>query len=211
MPGDGAASPEAIGAARVRHELAQRSHDREVRGASDLEQMVRKWEDEEVAVRRLMDGQHKMFEQMAEQPSGAQMSNWAAEGTPTRDPATPTRTGAPATSPAPGGLLLTPSLSLMSRSPTIRASPVMRKSMDLLMARQQKIWGQVADTLGTRVSVMLSNPPIEVREQPAPTPRPLSLRNLSAAVRRADQARPRQKCCTRSSLRCRPSRSRSPC
>ena len=29
--------------------------------------------------------------------------------------------------------------------------------------------------------------------------------------RRADQARPRQKCCTRSSHRCRPSRSRSPC
>ena len=93
------------------------------------------------------------------------------------------------------------------------ASPPASSSLttELLMARQQKIWGQVADTLGTRVSVMLSNPPIEVREQPAPTPRPLSLRNLSAAVRRADQARPRQKCCTRSSLRCRPSRSRSPC
>ena len=73
------------------------------------------------------------------------MSNWAAEGTPTRDPATPTRTGAPATSPAPGGLLLTPSLSLMSRSPTIRASPVMRKSMDLLMARLEACRQQLLD------------------------------------------------------------------
>jgi hypothetical protein len=141
------------------------------RGASELEQMVRKWEDEEVAVRKLMDGQHKMFARMV---NGAPIGPMVLEPqtpTPTNglEPSTPDSSSAAAASrqlqqPAsPGsGLLLTPSLSLISASPNVRASPAMRKTMDQLMVRQAKIWEQVAGTLGTRVSVMLSSPPIKV-------------------------------------------------
>lgn len=134
------------------------------RGASELERLVRKWEDEEVAVRRLMDGQQKMFARMVDGAPVGPMVLESQTPTPTDglEPSTPDGMGNRQAASPGSGLLLTPSLSLISASPNVRASPVMRRSMDLLMARQAKIWQQVADTLGTRVSVMLSSPPLKV-------------------------------------------------
>ena len=155
---------ELAGQAVAAQQLQRLNAEGAARGASELERMVRKWEDEDAAVRKLMNNQQQMFAKMT---AGAPVGPMVLEPhtpppTDGQEPSTPDGI-ANRQAPASGsGLLLTPSLSMISASPNFRSSPAMRKSMDMLMARQAKIWEQVAGTLGTRVSVMLSSPPLKV-------------------------------------------------
>lgn len=155
---------ELAGRAVAEQQLRRLNAEGAARGASELELMVRKWEDEEVAVRKLMVGQHKMFARMTDGAPIGPMVLEPRTPTPTQglEPSTPGGRASSQTDSPGAGLLLTPSLSLISASPNVQASPAMRKSMDKLMARQAKIWEQVAGTLGTRVSVMLDSPPLKV-------------------------------------------------
>eukprot|EP01043_Picozoa_sp_COSAG02_P011103 COSAG02_NODE_404_length_23022_cov_305.366008_2_plen_384_part_00 len=155
---------ELAGQAVAAQKLQRLNAEGAARGASELERMVRKWEDEDVAVRKLMDNQQKMFAKMtAGAPVGpAVLEPQTPPPTDSQEPSTPDGIDKKQAAASGSGLLLTPSLSLISASPNVRSSPAMRKSMDMLMARQAKIWEQVAGTLGTRVSVMLSSPPLKV-------------------------------------------------
>jgi hypothetical protein len=138
------------------------------RGASAVEQMVRRWEDEELAVKKLMQGQREMLVELA---SGN--NEFACLGpvlarhnpaTPVAPPLTPDHAGAgPREGPA--GVILTPVMNLISSSPSVRASPAMRRTMESLMARQQSIWAQVAETLGSRVASMLQSPKPQLRTE----------------------------------------------
>lgn len=151
-----------------------------VRGAQTVEAMVRQWEDEEAAVQMLMEKQHAMLSELA---TGAHdfaclgpilaRHNPPTPAAPGLSPAqtpgatTPTKGGGDG-APSGCGIILTPAMSIMASSPSVRASPAMRRTMEHLMARQHSIWEEVAETLGSRVAGMHTNPPIKIDGAPDP-------------------------------------------